>query len=241
MSAMLGYKGEETVRDESTLEKIADLVGVDPSLWRVVLNSTVRGRSQILHFFDIVMESKEGKMLIPIEFIHSNDENISSKIMLHKVKSDDISSYSSYIMTDFPVKARDKMMCDMCHIKVIDVGTLISQNRLNKSFVDAFYRVNETEKKPVPAEKPKLFSRKNRDRTRIVQDVLESVLYMKSASITQLIYKCNLNYKTARSLLNEMITKDLLKLVEYSSIGKRYELTDKGRKSIEKYQFFLNG
>ncbi len=244
MSAILGYKEESVIRDGTTASRLSELIGVDASEWRIVLNSTIRGNSQILHYFDIVMESNVDKSVIPIVFIKSDEENISSKIMLHKVKCDDVSSRSSFILSDYPMKARDKLMCEMCHIKAVDIGQLVRERDSNPALYDAFYGKKEPESKPEPAEiysgRPKLFTRKNRDRTKIVQDVLENVLYMKSASVTQLIYKCNLNYKTARSLLNDMISKNLLKVVEYSSIGKRYELTDKGRKTIEKFQSLMN-
>lgn len=244
MSAILGYRGDSGAGGEGTESKITEILGLDSSDWNVGYRSTIKGKSQMLHFFDAVLESRTDGTLIPIAFIKSNEENISSKIMLHKVKSDDVASIKSYIFTDFPLKARDKLMCDMCHIKFFDIGSMINKKLLPQSLVDSFYGTAEHTEKSPPSEsydqKPKIFTRKNRDRTKIVQDVLENVLYMKSASITQLIYKCNLNYRTAKSLLNDMITKELLKIVEYSSIGKRYELTDKGRKMIERFQSYLN-
>lgn len=244
MTAIVAYKSEMSNDDPATTSKMSEILGIDPTEWRIVFKGTIRGKSQILHYFDLVMESDRNRVLAPVLFLRSTDENKASKLMLHKVKSDDISANLSYVMTDFPMDPKDRILCEMSHLKVVNVGNFQNGRLVSDRFHNAFYDVSETIRRTtndeIFSEKPKIFRRRNRDRTKIIQDVLESVLYMKSASITQLIYKCNLNYKSAKSLLNEMIGKDLLKLVEYSSIGKRYEMTDKGRKMLERLQFYVN-
>jgi len=244
MTAIVAFKSELNNDDPETATRMSEILGIDPTEWRIVFRGTIRGKSQILHYFDLVMESEMNKALAPILFLRSTDENKASKIMLHKVKSDDVSANLSYVLTDFPMEPKDRILSEMSHLKVINVGQFQNGRLISDRFHNAFYDVTETVRRnandEIFSEKPKIFRRKNRDRTKIIQDVLESVLYMKSASITQLIYKCNLNYKSAKNLLNEMISKDLLKIVEYSSIGKRYEMTDRGRKMLERLQFYIN-
>lgn len=243
MTAIVAYRNEISDDPDASF-KMFEILGIDPGVWKIVFRGTVRGRSQILHYFDMVLESESSGSLVPVMFLKSTETNKSSKIMLHKVKSDDISSDMSYIMTDFAMDPKDKILCEMSHLRAVNLGSAKGSVLVSEKFHDAFYGIEEAVKRktndPIFSEKPKIFRRKNRDRTKIVQDVLESVLYMKSASITQLIYKCNLNYKSAKSLLNDMIAKDLLKIVEYSSIGRRYELTDRGRKMLERLQFYVN-
>lgn len=244
MTAIVAYKSEMSNDDPSTAMRLAETLGIDPEEWRIVFKGTIRGKSQILHYFDMVMESEINKTLAPVIFLRSTDENKASKIMLHKVKSDDVSANLSFVMTDFSLEPKERILCEMSHIKVVYLGNLNGDKLISDRFHNMFYEVSEAVKRntddTIFSEKPKIFRRKNRDRTKIIQDVLESVLYMKSASITQLIYKCNLNYKSAKNLLNEMISRDLLKIVEYSSVGKRYELTDRGRKTLERLQFYVN-
>lgn len=244
MTAILAFKSELGDDDPETAAKISEIIGIDPREWRIVFNGTIRGKSQILHYFDIVMESELNRTLAPVLFLRATDDNKASKIMLHKVKSDDVSANLSYVFSDFALDPKDRILCEMSHLKIIRVDEKHNETMISSRLHNAFYDVGESVKKDTNnemyAERPKIFRRRNRDRTKIIQDVLESVLYMKSASITQLIYKCNLNYKSAKELLNEMISKDLLKIVEYSSIGKRYEMTDKGRKMLERLQFFVN-
>ncbi len=244
MTAILAFKSEINNEDPETAARISEAIGIDPNEWRIVFKGTIRGKSQILHYFDIVMEAEINGTLAPVLFLRSTDENKASKIMLHKVKSDDVSANRSYVLTDFSMEPKDRILCEMSHLKVVNVGGPQNATLISDRFHNAFYDVGETVKRSTPdeifSEKPRIFRRRNRDRTKIIQDVLESVLYMKSASITQLIYKCNLNYKSAKGLLNEMMAKDLLKIVEYSSIGKRYEMTDKGRKMLERLQFYVN-
>ncbi len=244
MTAILAFKSEVGNDDPDTAAKISDIIGIDSSEWRIVFNGTIRGKSQILHYFDIVMESELNRTLAPVLFLRSTDENKASKIMLHKVKSDDISANQSYVFADSTLDPKDRILCEMSHLKIVQIDENNRGTLLSDRFHNAFYDVEESVKREtndeIFSEKPKMFRRRNRDRTKIIQDVLESVLYMKSASITQLIYKCNLNYKSAKELLNEMMSKNLIKIVDYSSIGKRYEMTDRGRKMLERLQFFVN-
>lgn len=244
MTAIVAFKSEMSNDDPSTTVRISDALGIDPGEWKIVFRGTIRGKSQILHYFDMVMESDINTTLAPVLFLRSTDENKSSKIMLHKVKSDDVSANISFVMTDFSMEPKDRILCEMSHLRIVNLSNFSNGTLISDQFHNVFYDVSESVRREtndsIFSEKPKIFRRRNRDRTKIIQDVLESVLYMKSASITQLIYKCNLNYKSAKGLLNDMISKDLLKLVEYSSIGKRYELTDRGRKMLEKLQFYIN-
>lgn len=244
MTAIVAYKSEMKGDDPSTSMRLSETMGIDPGEWRIVFRGTIRGKSQILHYFDMVMESEINRALAPVMFLRSTDENKASKLMLHKVKCEDVSANLSFVLTDFSLEPKERILCDMSHMKSVFLGNANGGKLVSEQFHNAFYEISEAIKREtndtIFAEKPRIFRRRNRDRTKIIQDVLESVLYMKSASITQLIYKCNLNYRSAKNLLNEMITRDLLKLVEYSSVGKRYELTDKGRKTLERLQFYIN-
>lgn len=244
MTAIVAYKSEISDEDPSTMMRLSETLGIDPGEWKVVFRGTIRGKSQILHYFDMVMESEMNKTLAPVAFLRSTDENKASKLMLHKVKCEDVSANLSFVMTDFSLEPKERILCEMSHIKVVFLGNMNGGKLVSDQFHNTFYEISEVIKRDTDdtifSEKPRIFRRRNRDRTKIIQDVLESVLYMKSASITQLIYKCNLNYKSAKNLLNEMISRELLKIVEYSSVGKRYELTDRGRKTLERLQFYVN-
>lgn len=244
MTAIVAYKSEIDQNTSETSARLARMLGIEPGDWRIVFNGTIRGRSLILHYFDMVLESDRNSMLAPVLFLRESEINKASRLMLHKVKSDDIAATVSYVMTDYEPEAKERVLCEMSHMKIINLGPMEDGVLVSQELHNAFYDISEPEKaegsNPVYQGTPRLFRRKNRDRTKIMQDVLESVLYMKSASITQLIYKCNLNYKSAKALLNEMLTRNLLKMVEYSSVGKRYELTDRGRKMLERLQFYVN-
>ena len=221
---------------------MAELFGFDPTEWKVVYDVRIKGKSQTIHTFDIALESIQDHSIVPVLYLKELDDGKSEKIMLHRVKSTDISAATGYVITDFDIDTKEKALCDICNLKVIRVGTgprtkpeihgmtttfQPSQSGYSRGFSNDTFR-----ERRLPMKKH------NRDRTKITQEILENILYLEGASITQLIYKCNLNYKSAKTILNDLITKELIKLIDYQPTGKRYELTDRGRKALERLRIY---
>lgn len=232
--------GGESSYDESALaSRLAPILGIDHEKWRIQFGAVIRGKSGVMHTFDAVLESRTDDRIATVLFLKETDENKSEKLMYHRVKSDDVSAYANYVILDHDLDARTDTIKEMCQLK---------EFKVNPSDLDAYrytsmVRVQENEMKenrqPVSVTVPhnRQPARRNRDRTKIVHEILGSVIYLKSASITQLIYRCNLNYKYAKSLLSSMVGKDLLQMAELDGIGKRFEITSKGLKTFERLEF----
>ena len=72
---------------------------------------------------------------------------------------------------------------------------------------------------------------RRRDYMRVVEDILTTAL--NGTSKTRIVYQANLNFKMCRLYLEDLISKDLLKLMEDSP--KRYRTTEKGREFLDHY------
>lgn len=70
-----------------------------------------------------------------------------------------------------------------------------------------------------------------RDRIRIMLDIME-LLNDQSSRITNIIYKCNLNYRTANEMLDEMIRKNYVESRKDNEKGNSYSLTKIGREAM---------
>jgi len=72
---------------------------------------------------------------------------------------------------------------------------------------------------------------RRRDYMRVVEDILTTSL--NGTSKTRIVYQANLNFKICHRYLEDLISKDLLKLMENSP--KKYMTTEKGREFLDHY------
>jgi len=66
---------------------------------------------------------------------------------------------------------------------------------------------------------------------RVVEAILTTAL--NGASKTRIVYRANLNFKMCHQYLEDLASKDLLKLMEDSP--RRYMTTEKGREFLDHY------
>lgn len=224
------------------LDNMAQAFGFNASEWSVVENVRIKGKSQAIHTFELALESKRDHSVIPVLYLRELEEGKSEKIMLHKVKSSDISATNGYVVADYDIDTKEKALCEICNLRIVKVnngGSGRAETTTESSLVSVSTKYSGDLSPPHTfREKKPQIKRRNRDRTKITQEILENVLYLEGASITQLIYKCNLNYKSAKTILDEMMRKELIKTVEYNNTGKRYELTDRGRRALERLRIY---
>lgn len=77
-------------------------------------------------------------------------------------------------------------------------------------------------------------TRKKRDRTAIIKEILQLAKHYENLGITKIIYKCNLNYLSAKNLLDEMIDRELLEIVSSETSNKAYRITGVGQSTLKK-------
>lgn len=234
--------GKNLHNDESLLsDRLASILGIDINTWNIRFGVVMKGRSGVLHTFDAVLESQADDKIATVLFLKETDDNKSETLMMHRVKSNDISAYANYVVVDHDFNSSDNTVREMCHLRDFKVNS----EDLDAYRYTSMVRINgqngngtgQPTSVPRSSQKSKLPARRNRDRTKIVHEILGSVIYLKNASITQLIYRCNLNYKYAKNLLSHMVGKGLLEMIDYEGIGKRYEITGKGLKTFERLEF----
>lgn len=225
------------VNNGALLEEIADVFGLDHEEWKLVHDVKMMGSSRVTHFFDSALQSLKDNRLIPILVLSRNDEDKSNKIMMHRVKTTDTMIPVGVVVTDYDMDPKEQDLCEICNLKVYRLrnrvapsAMLISEQLLTRAEEAARLSNRESLER---GQKPKV-QRRNRDRTKIIMDILSNVQFMKGASITQLIYRCNLNYKYAKSILGDLISRELLKITTYENQTRKYELTDRGRNALER-------
>ena len=84
-----------------------------------------------------------------------------------------------------------------------------------------------------------LDSRRRRDRLEIIYIVLKN-LQEKPLKITHIIYRANLDTRTAQSVLRILIEKGLIEVIENGQSSKLYKITRKGTEFIKRYEELTN-
>ncbi len=78
-----------------------------------------------------------------------------------------------------------------------------------------------------------------RDKYRIIRDILYFVSYQEVVNKTRIVYKCNLNFKNANKILNELQKMELLGN-KMSGRTSNYFVTEKGLDFLKHYNSALN-
>ncbi len=204
---------------------IDDILQLDPNVWTLKQKVSLKGKSGINHHVDFYCESKDGGKII----ILKTDKDYGSIYeIVGKVQILMAEKYSdlTFIMCS----------CDENHGSLINavkmIGAIIIKNfRLGSelftadsgkpSAKDSFVRRNTSGS-----------MRMRRDRMRIMLDVME-LLNERSSRITNIIYKCNLNYRTANELLDELIKKNYVQLRSDNYNESSYSLTKAGSDALQ--------
>ena len=80
--------------------------------------------------------------------------------------------------------------------------------------------------------------KKYRDRTSLLYEVLSSVSYNHGCSLSTIIFRCNLNYNSAKSIISELLKKELLAVVKDEEEKDTYHVTEHGWGFLERLSFY---
>ncbi len=219
------------------LGEISEVLGFNHEEWKLVNDVEIKGHSQVTHLFETALQSIKDGRLIPILYLSRLDEDKSKKIMLHRVKSTDTMIPGGLVVTDYDLEAKEQALCEICNMRIYRINSHVIPSavaRTKNVTLNLSDDTTDMAHENLNARKKSRVQRRNRDRTKIVMDILSNVQFLRGASITQLIYKCNLNYKSAKTILSDLISRELLRVVMYDEQIRKYELTERGRTALER-------
>ena len=82
--------------------------------------------------------------------------------------------------------------------------------------------------------------KKYRDRTRLIHEVLRSASSEDGTTLNNLVFKCNLNYNSARKIVDDLIRRELLGILKDENDKTVYKTTGNGSQMMEKLRL-ING
>ncbi len=230
-------RAEQSSNDGELLRTIANTMGIELIEWKFLRNFNIKGKSDTIHSFDYALQSIKSSNIVPILNLRDFSGNKYEKILMHRVKSADIESSSGIILTSEDLEPKEKNLCEICNfnvIKIPHVNSSIASYNIGKSLASRLIAMDREPRNLASSHS----KRHNRDRTRITQEILETVYTLEGASITQLIYKCNLNYKSAKEIMGDLIKREMVKTARYGESNLKYEITEKGKRILERLRVY---
>ena len=81
---------------------------------------------------------------------------------------------------------------------------------------------------------------KKRERLEVIRDILESIRQNRQIKPTRLLYSSNLSPQMFKDYINELISKDFIKLDIDKEDKKTFSLTKKGMEFLQEYRVIRN-
>jgi len=81
---------------------------------------------------------------------------------------------------------------------------------------------------------------KKRERLEVIKDILESIRQNRQIKPTRLLYSSNLSPQMFKDYINELISKNFIKLDVDKKDKKTFSLTKKGMEFLQEYRVIRN-
>ncbi|MFG1449900.1 MAG: winged helix-turn-helix domain-containing protein [Thermoplasmataceae archaeon] len=200
---------------------------LDSGLWKVRQNVEIEGLSGIKHLISYYGESLAGTKLIMLESDCTYQSLLRAIGTLHVMRMDLGSSHAFVLCNEF--SELWKMNLDLSRTDV----KIIKSIRLNGSGHLDGKRILRANAENFPG-----FSSKfKRDRTAIMADIMQ-LLSRDNQGITSIIYRCNLNYKSATKVLDELIARKYVEMKKDQEMKTSYEITSEGMDALKMIKRF---
>ncbi len=202
-----------------------DVLYLSPDVWTTRQDYSIPGISGVVHRVDFLAESMDGHRIIGIR-CESTEESIYRAIGMVHMASVDLDA--DFI---FVISRCEDYEGSLLNALKLTKSPIVSSIRVGEKVYTADSGKNSTKKSSTTVKQVSVM-RTRRDRMRIMIDVME-FLDSQSSRITNLVYKCNLNYKTASELLDDLIKKKYVELRQDSGRESSYVLTKSGREALQ--------
>ncbi len=230
MEAETGYQSLENFEGLSI--NGGELI-VDDSKWALEERVHLIGSSGFRHYVDYLLKSNTGETII----LQKVDEDLSAaylalgkiQVMREDLSPDAVavlcfSSNIREVISRIGIQVELPILSALSYGKSINIGIRAIMGNSEEMRVR-----NES----------KSDRKVRRDRTHLIMEVM-SLLREDKSRITKIIYKCNLNHKIAISLIDELIEKGFLRIVESEESERSYLLTQEGSEALRTLERFYS-
>ncbi|MCL4340679.1 MAG: hypothetical protein M1431_01085 [Candidatus Thermoplasmatota archaeon] len=207
-----------------------DLI-LDSNLWKLETNVEMEGKSGIRHIIQYYGESEKGSNFIMIGADCSYPSMLKAIGTLHVLRMDLGSGLAFVLCQDFGGLWKINLDLSKTDVRIVrgikfSGPPMIAMERGGTSISKKEYLNN-------PGQKSK------RDRTAIMAEIMQ-LLSQDSRGITSIIYHCNLNYRSATKVLDELIAKKYVEMRKDHELKASYEITSEGMDALKMIRRFYD-
>lgn len=213
--------------------------------WIYLMNPKLYGMSGRVHEFDygFYLNGEEDFLVLGKQYGHEIRNGL-SLLTYFNAQSDDVGADRKILLSEIKLPEEVELLANALKIEVL---TSISEIRsfLSRSIKDGNPMGNV--KLDVSSllslkreDKGDKVRKKYRDRSRLIQEVLRSASSEDGTTLNNLVFKCNLNYNSARKIVDELINRELLGIIKDEKDKTVYKTTGNGSQMIEKLRS-ING
>ncbi len=240
MEIMGNYDATAGIEDATSLVPVLRELDLDRENWTFSINAVIKGRSGLRHRFDFLISSlEEQNKFIVCMLLKEDSTETMVRITTFYAHSADVAASKAIIISEAEPPLEVRMLSNSLGIEIFTNGRKSSGHfgALNGRIAGENKKNSGSQarkKLKVSGERKK----KYRDRTRIIHEILSSATGPEGATITRIIFKCNLNYRTAKEIVSDMLKKDLLSVRETEEAKRVYKITKTGSSILEKLYFY---
>jgi predicted transcriptional regulator len=203
-------------------------LNVSRDMWKIELNMSIEDQGGGLNNFDYVVRQKNSKEFFVISELKANARDRLEEISLLSIQSRNVGASRGCVLSRSNFSAAEKMLTDS--LSVERIKSLIYGDREMVMIPDTGKLAGYGN---IRIKMQGNFQSKRRDKSKIIYNILSLTGQENGAGITKIIYKCNLNYKSAMTILDDMKNKNLVELVKEKSTKSTYVITKEGLKALD--------
>lgn len=212
--------------------------------WNLKQDYSVRSDDKHVHRFDFALVSTSNeKDVIPVNILNGNKTERMDQIVILYLRTKNLSLQKRYAVSAINVTPYENFLSGIFSVPIVKSIVLkdnkgffrITPEGINEieTSNSGSLRIDKNENSDqevmaAPEEKKDNSNRRRRDHTRIIHDILALAKNNGEIGITKIIYKCNLNYRSALRAVNELLEGKLLAIGESPGAKQKYQITTEG-------------
>ena len=208
--------------------------------WIYSINPGIRGKSGVTYQFDYSLYYLGSEQyLIPCLKLTPEKRNRLAAIAVFNAHCDDVGAYRKVVITDRSLSSEERLLTNALKIEVFSEVTEM-RRFLEGSLVERMVNSGEEVRSVLSmtrASKAEKSRKKYRDRTKLIQEVLTSASVQDGATLNNIVFKCNLNYNSAKKIVDDLLKKELIRIEKDEEDKVVYRITGNGSKLAEKLSY----
>lgn len=210
--------------------------------WDFLMAPRIQGKSGNVHEFDFAFCLRSGRNILVLGKKYTSEiRNGLAALTFFNAQCDDVRAFRKVMFCEKELSPEEKLLANALKIDVLkelsDVNQFLSVS-LNKEPEISREKLDVSAILSLEKESKNERSRKKyRDRTRLIQEVLSSASVEDGTTLNNIVFKCNLNYNSARRIVDDLIKKELLGIETNEDDKTVYTVTGDGYKMIERLRY----